>query len=104
MKSNQPFHIENLRCTTLNCLANQNVHERHLWKKVYTGHGQLIPNPKQNFTRNFYRLTGAARHKTAKRKTPETRQSEKTRTKKKLLHTRSKDDFNHGISKLLKEK
>ena len=47
-------------------------------------HGQLTITPKLNFTRNFYRLTGAARQKTAKRKTPEIRQSEKTRTKKKL--------------------
>ena len=71
-------------------------------------HGQLTITPKQNFTRNFYRLTGAARQKTAKRKTPEIRQSEKTRTKEEIIlkttretyGTQSKDDFNHGISKL----
>jgi hypothetical protein len=40
-------------------------------------------NTHKDFTRNFYRLTGAARQKTAKQKTPEIQQkARKTRTKR----------------------
>ncbi len=74
-------------------------------------HGQLTITPKLNFTRNFYRLTGAARQKTAKRKTQENPIKRETRTKEEIIlkttgethGTQSKDDFNSGISKLQRE-
>ncbi len=63
-------------------------------------YGQLNTAPKQNFTRNFYRLTGAARQKTAKQKTPE---EITLKTTGETHGTQSKDDFNLE-SPSLKEK